>query len=152
MARKDALFFMDVTPATKMRPAGKSGPSLALSRLDVKQFEPVGMHPGGKILPSFRLDGLQSETTLETNASASQKASAAEPADWVTAGLPDWAQLNRRQGNPADWVRLNRRKGNPVDSRIALPMHNTLTSTALGDALDGAKSDPKKIARRLHVN
>ena len=39
-----------------------------------------------------------------------------------------------------------------MDKRNTLPIHNALTSTALGDALDGAKSDPKDIARRLHVN
>ena len=40
----------------------------------------------------------------------------------------------------------------PADTRSALPIHNALTSTALGDALAGPKSDPKEIARRLHAN
>ena len=38
MVRNDALFFMDVTPKTKMHPAGKGGRSLILSRLDTTQF------------------------------------------------------------------------------------------------------------------
>ena len=40
----------------------------------------------------------------------------------------------------------------PADRRSDLPIHNALTSTALGDALDGEKSDPKEIVRGLHVN
>ena len=40
----------------------------------------------------------------------------------------------------------------PVDKCNALPIHTALTSTALGDALHGAKTDPKEIVRRLHVN
>ena len=62
MARQDAFFFIDVSPMTKMRPAGEGGSSLALSRLDMQQFDPVGLHFGGKILPSFRLDGFPPET------------------------------------------------------------------------------------------
>ena len=114
IVRKGAFYFMGATPMTKMHPAGEGGPSPTLSCLDMKQFEPVGLHPGGKISLSLRLDGFQSET----NVSAHQKASVDEPAD----------------------------------KRIALPIHNALTSTALGDALDGAKSDPKEIVRRLHVH
>ena len=63
-----------------MRPAGKSGPSLILLRLDMKQFEPGGLRPGGEILPSLRLGGPKSETALETSVSSSQHASHAEPA------------------------------------------------------------------------
>ena len=33
-----------------------------------------------------------------------------------------------------------------------LPIHYPLTSTALREALDDAKSDPNEIVRRLHVN
>ena len=40
----------------------------------------------------------------------------------------------------------------PADRWSAPLIHNALTSTALGDALDGEKSDPKEIVRRLHVN
>ena len=114
VVRKDAFFFMDVASMAKMRPAGESGPSRTLLCLVMKQFVPVGLHPGGKLLRPLRLDGFQSET----NDSAHQQASATEPAD----------------------------------KRISLPIHSALASTALGDAVDGAKSDPRKIARRLHVN
>ena len=46
----------------------------------MKQFVPGGLLPGGKILPSLRLDGPKSETALETSVSLSHQASAAEPA------------------------------------------------------------------------
>ena len=39
-----------------------------------------------------------------------------------------------------------------AERRSDLPLHNALRSTALGDALDGEKSDPKLIVRELHVN
>ena len=39
-----------------------------------------------------------------------------------------------------------------AERRNALAFHNALTSTALGDALDGEKSDLKEIVRKLHVN
>ena len=38
------------------------------------------------------------------------------------------------------------------DKGNTLPIHTALTSTALGDAPDGAKKDPKEIVRRLNVN
>ena len=117
MVRNDALFFMDVTPRAEMRPAGKSGPSLILSCLDMTQFEPGGLQPGGKILPSLRLDGTASEPTLDSIVGPTQNAPLELPAE--------------RQSD--------------------LPIHNALTSTALGDALDGEKSDPKEIVRKPHV-
>ena len=39
-----------------------------------------------------------------------------------------------------------------AERRNALAFHNALTSTALGDALDGEKSDLTEIVRKLHVN
>ena len=110
--------FFDVAPKPKMRPAGKSGQSLILSRSEMKQFEPCGLLPGGKIPPSIRLDGPKSDTAMETSVSSSQRALNAEPAG----------------------------------RRITFPSHNALASSALGDALDGEKSDPKEIVRRLHVH
>ena len=112
--RNNAFSFMDVTPMTKMHPAGESGPPLTLSRWEMKQFEPVGLHPGGEISPPLRLDGFPPETHDVTH-----------------------------QAPPAD---------EPVSKRNTLPIHNALTSTKLGDALDGAKSDSKEICHRLHVN
>ena len=67
MARNDALFFMGVTPTTKMRPAGKGGPSLILSCLETKLLEPGRLRPKGKILPSLRLDGTKSGPTSEVS-------------------------------------------------------------------------------------
>ena len=131
------LFSLGVTPKTEMRPAGKSGPSLILSCLDTTQFEPGGLHPGGRVAdttqfqpgftlvdyarqfePSLRLAGTQSEATLETSVGSPQHLSPAE-------------QAGRRS---------------------VPPIHNALTSTVLGGALDWEKSDPKAIVRRLHVN
>ena len=68
-------------PKPEIHPAGKSGPSFILSRLDMTQFEPGGLHPGGKILPPLRLDAPKSEAAVETSVGPSQRASAAEPAD-----------------------------------------------------------------------
>ena len=56
VVRSDAFFFTDVTPKTGMRPAGRGGPSLILSRLETRQFAPGGLQPGGEISPSLRLD------------------------------------------------------------------------------------------------
>ena len=39
----------------------------------------------------------------------------------------------------------------PAGRRSDLPIHTALTSTTLGDALDGEESDPKEIVRKLHV-
>ena len=61
-ARKNVLFFTNVTPMTTMRPAGEGGPPLTLSCLEMEQFEPAGLRPGGEISPSPRLDGFQPET------------------------------------------------------------------------------------------
>ena len=80
----------------------------------MKQFEPVGLHPGGKFLSSLRLDGFPPE------------------AKGITPQVPSVDE--------------------PVGKRNALPIHNALTSTALGEALDGSKSDPKEIDRRLRAN
>ena len=99
---------------SKMRPAGEGGPSLTLSYLEMGQFDPVGLHPGDKILPSLRLDGFPPETNEVTHEVPSEE--------------------------------------EPADKRCTLPIHNAPTPTALGDALDGAKSDPKEITRMLHVN
>ena len=118
VVRNDALSSLDVSPRPKMRLAGKSGPSLILSCLDMKQFEPDGLRPGGEILPSLQLDGPPLESTKETSLSPTQRASTAEPAG----------------------------------RRIAFPIHNARTSTALGDALDGEKIDPEEIIRRFHGN
>ena len=48
MIRRNVFFFIDVTAATTMHPAGEGGPSLTLSHLEMKQFEPIGLHPGGE--------------------------------------------------------------------------------------------------------
>ena len=113
MARRNVFFFMDVTPMTRMRPAGEGGPSLTFSCLEMKQFEPAGLHPGGEISPPLRLDGFPPET------------------NYITHPAPSTDEA--------------------MGKRNTLPSHNYLTSTALGDALDGAKSDPKEIARRFQV-
>ena len=62
---------------TKMRPAGEGGLSFTLSYWEVTQFEPAGLHPGGKISPPLRLDGL----SPETNDLAHQAPSADEAVD-----------------------------------------------------------------------
>ena len=61
MIRQNVFFFIDVTPMTAMHSAGEGGPPLTLSYLEVKQFEPIGLHPGGKILPPLRLDDPSSD-------------------------------------------------------------------------------------------
>ena len=101
-----------------MHPAGRGGPSLILSCSETKQCAPGELHPGGKILPSLRLDGTAPEPTLGGSVDPTQNAPSTLPAE---------------------------RRSEPL-------IHNALTSTALGDALDGEKSDPKAIVRKLHVN
>ena len=59
--RQNVFFSIDVTPMTTMHPAGGGGPSLTLSYLEMKQFEPIGLRPGGKIFPPPRLDDISSE-------------------------------------------------------------------------------------------
>ena len=115
---KEVFFFIDVTPAPKMHPAGKNGPPLTLSCLEMKQFEHGGLRPGGRLLPSLRLDGHATGVTSEKSVSQPQQALPVEPAS----------------------------------CEIAPPIHNALTSSALGEASGGEKSDSKEIARRLHVN
>ena len=44
--RGDALFLMDVTSETTMRPVGRCGPSPTFSCLEAKQLELGGLHPG----------------------------------------------------------------------------------------------------------
>ena len=65
-------------------------------------------------------------------------------------------RLDGFQSEPALETNVSTRQqasaAEPVEKRIALPMHNAPTSTALGDALDGGKSDPKETGRRLHAN
>ena len=77
--QNDALFFMDVTPKTQMRPAGKRGLPRILSRLDTAQVGMGGVRPGGKILPSLRSDGTTSEPTLDASADSSRRPSSAAP-------------------------------------------------------------------------
>ena len=114
MIRQNVFFFIDVTPMTKMHSAGEGGPPLTLLYSGMKQFEPIGLPLGGKILPPLRLDGLSPEPKT------------------IVSQVPSVEK--------------------PVDKCNTLPIHTALTSTALGDALDCAKSGPKEIARRLHVN
>ena len=59
------------------RPAGEGGPPPTLSYLEMKQFEPIGLRPGGKILPPLRLDDPPSDPKTIT----SQAPSVEEPAD-----------------------------------------------------------------------
>ena len=39
-----------------------------------------------------------------------------------------------------------------VDSPRDTPIHAALTSSTLGEAVDGEKCDPREIVRKLHVN
>ena len=61
MIRQNVFFFVDVTPTTTMHSAGEGGPPLTTSYLEMKQFQPIGLRPGGEILPSLRLDDLSSD-------------------------------------------------------------------------------------------
>ena len=72
MVRNDALFLMDVTSETKMRPAGRCGPSLTSPCLGTLQLELGRQHPGGKILPPLRLGGATSKPTLASSVGPSQ--------------------------------------------------------------------------------
>ena len=60
-ARSDCFFPMDVTSEIKMYPAGRDGPSPTPSCLETKQVVEGGLHPGGKISPSLRMDGVRSK-------------------------------------------------------------------------------------------
>ena len=81
VVRSDALLFIHVTSRTKMRPTGRGGPSLTLSRLETKQSELGGLRPGGKILPSLQLDGTTSEPTLDNSVGPTQNVPLELPAE-----------------------------------------------------------------------
>ena len=51
---------MDVTAEAKIHPAGRRRPSLTLYCLGKKLFEEGGLRPGGKVLPSHRMDRVAS--------------------------------------------------------------------------------------------
>ena len=59
-SRSDCFYLMDVTSEIKVHPAGRGRPSLTLSCLDTKLVIEGGLHPGGKIPPSLRMDGAKS--------------------------------------------------------------------------------------------
>ena len=117
LARNDNLLLIDVTSEIRMHPAGRDGPSLTLSDLTLPNRFGVDLHPGGKGLPSLRMDGDGSEKIPNM----------ARPAE---ESLPDPQVVCPR--DPA--------------------IHAALTSTTLGEAVDGEKRDPREIVRKLHVN
>ena len=58
--RRDAFFLMGVALEEMMHPADRGRPSLALHCLEKEPFEEGGLRPGGKVLPSLRMDRVAS--------------------------------------------------------------------------------------------
>ena len=75
------FLFYGRRPEPTMHPAGKNGPSLSPSCLEMKQVAHGGLQSGGRLLPSLRLDGRATGVTPERSVSQPQEASPAEPAN-----------------------------------------------------------------------
>merc|ERR1711951_45024 len=117
LAKNDNLLLIDVNSEIRMHPAGRDGPSLTFSDMEPLTRFGIDLHPGGKGLPSLRMDG------------------------------DGWEKIS-------NMVRSD--DVNSLDPRVVCPrdpaIHGALTSTTLGEAVDGEKRDPKEIVRKLHVN
>ena len=64
--RRDALFLSEVTQKEMMRPPGRGRPPLSLNCFQKKPFAEEGLHPGGKILLSLRMDKVASRPDSDT--------------------------------------------------------------------------------------
>ena len=117
LAKNDNLLLIDVTSEIRMHPAGRDGPSLTFSDMEPSTRFGIDLHPGGKGLPSLRMDG------------------------------DGWEKIS-------NMVRSDDESS--LDPRVVCPrdpaIHGALTSTTLGEAVDGEKRDPREIVRKLHVN
>ena len=103
----------------------------------------IRMHPAGRGGPSLTFDGKEPKGTFEAELHPGGK------------GFPslkmDSAELKHHHCK--DTCSSDVGSSNVhVDSSRDTPIHAALTSSTLGEAVDGEKCDPREIVRKLHVN
>ena len=101
------------------------------------------MHPAGRGGPSLTFDCKEPKQVIGDELHPGGK------------GFPslrtDGAELKpipEQESRSTDVGSSSLHVGSPRDT----PIHTALTSPTLGEAVDGEKSDPREIVRKLHVN
>ena len=103
----------------------------------------IRMHPAGRGGPSLTFDGKEPKWKAQAELHPGGK------------GLPslkmDSTELKHHPSQDSSLSESVPSKKH-VDSPRDTPIHTALTSSTLGEAVDGEKSDPREIVRKLHVN